>query len=117
MRREPTFTEKRLWRELRKLKAEAGLHFRRQAPIGPYVVDFACHAARFIVEADGGIHVLTAERDAQRDAWLAGRGYRVIRFTNAAIAENIDAVIQRITADCRADTPTLNPSPQGGRGQ
>jgi very-short-patch-repair endonuclease len=117
MRRDQTFTEKLLWRELRKLKAETGLHFRRQAPIGPYVVDFACHSTRLIVEADGGVHVLTAERDAERDVWLASRGYRVLRFTNAAIAENIDAVIQRITANCRADTPTPDPSPQGGGGQ
>jgi very-short-patch-repair endonuclease len=109
MRREPTYAEQRLWKLLRK----TDLRFRRQAPFGPYVVDFFCHRHRLIVELDGGVHNLTlvAARDDARDAWLTGRGYRVMRFAN-----NIppDGVLSAILASVAADTPTPDPSPQGG---
>jgi len=116
LRRDATFTEKRLWRELRNLRAEAGLHFRRQAPIGPYVVDFVCHAAKLVIEVDGGVHVLKVEQDAARDAWLEGRGYRVMRFGNGVVAENVEWVVAGILAAVGAGTPTPGPSPQGGGG-
>ncbi len=113
LRRTPTFTETLLWSELRKLRVLNGLHFRRQAPLGPYVVDFVCHCAKLVVEADGGVHVLTAERDVTRDAWLIARGYRVLRISNGEIAQNIDAVVRRIITACTAGAPTPDPSPQG----
>ena len=113
MRREPTLGEQRLWKQLRKL---GGVHFRRQVPLGPYVVDFACHAARIIVEVDGDIHRLpeVAIRDADREAWLIGRGYQVIRIPNEQAIFATPAAIQRIVEQLTADTPTPNPSPQGG---
>jgi very-short-patch-repair endonuclease len=112
LRRNPTFVERELWKALRGLE---GVHFRRQAPIGPYVVDFACHRARLIVEIDGGVHDIdtVAQRDAERDEWLRGRGYRVLRLKNAEVIANIDAVVCAILANAGADTPTPDPFPQG----
>jgi very-short-patch-repair endonuclease len=109
MRRAPTYAEAKLWKVLR----TTDLHFRRQAPFGPYVVDFVCHRRRLIVELDGGIHSLpsVAARDAEREAWLTGRGYRVIRFLNSQSPTDI---VSMIMARISADTPTPNPSPQGG---
>ncbi len=99
MRCEPTFAEKRLWKVLRRLD----LHFRRQAPMGPYIVDFVCHRHRLVVELDGGIHNLpeVAARDARRELWLSGRGYRVLRFANSRSA---DDVVAAISAWVEADT-------------
>jgi very-short-patch-repair endonuclease len=71
-----------------------GIKFRRQVPIGPYVVDFACLRYRLIVEADGPHH--DAERDAARDAWLAAQGFRTLRFTNEEIAAKDWRIVQRI---------------------
>jgi len=112
MRREPTYAEKRLWKALRTID----LHFRRQAPFGPYIVDFVCHQHRLIVELDGGIHDLAevAARDVERDLWLTGRGYRVMRFLNEQAVSDPSGVVQMILAAAGADTPTPNPSPQGG---
>jgi len=109
MRRALTYSEAALWKLLRK----TDLHFRRQAPFGPYIVDFVCHEHRMIVELDGGVHDLpaVATRDAERDAWLAGRGYRVMRFRNDQRPED---VLSMIFARLSADTPTPNPSPHGG---
>jgi very-short-patch-repair endonuclease len=109
MRRAPTYSEAQLWKQLRK----TDLHFRRQAPLGPYVVDFVCHRHRLVVELDGGVHNLpsVAARDAEREAWLTGRGYRVMRFLNSQPPVDI---VQMILARVSADTPTPGPSPQGG---
>jgi very-short-patch-repair endonuclease len=112
MRREPTYAEKRLWKSLR----ATDLHFRRQAPFGPYIVDFACHDHRLIVELDGGVHDLpeVVARDAERELWLTGRGYRVMRFSNNQAVSDAAGVVQMILDSVSADTPTPHPSPQGG---
>ena len=112
MRRDPTFAEKQLWKALRKVETH---HFRRQASFGPYVVDFVCHRSRLIIEVDGGIHNLdvVAQRDAERETWLNGRGYRILRFSNLQALET-EATIAAIMAEIGADTPTPNLSPQGG---
>ncbi|MBI1196928.1 MAG: DUF559 domain-containing protein [Phenylobacterium sp.] len=109
MRRAPTFAEKQLWKVLRGTE----LHFRRQVPLGPYIVDFASHSARLIVELDGGVHRLSevAARDADREAWLTGRGYSVMRFRNTERPEDI---VRTILDRLSAGAPTPNPSPQGG---
>ena len=109
MRREPTYAEKKLWKALR----QTDLHFRRQAPMGPYIVDFVCHQLRLVIELDGGIHDFpaVAARDAERELWLTGRGYRVMRFSNNQAPEE---VLSRILAQLDVDTPTPSPSPQGG---
>ena len=112
MRRAPTYAEQRLWKLLR----ETRLHFRRQAPLGPYIVDFVCHEHRLVVELDGGIHNLpnVIARDEVRELWLTGRGYRVMRFANEHAVSDTTSVVQMILARVSADTPTPNPSPQGG---
>jgi len=111
MRRAPTSAEAKLWKLLRK----TDLHFRRQAPFGPYIVDFVCHRHRLIVELDGGIHGLpsVAARDAEREAWLMARGYRVMRFLNSQAPDDVASMI---FARISAETPTPDPSPQGGGG-
>jgi very-short-patch-repair endonuclease len=86
-----------LWRALKELPVD-GTHFRRQAPIGPYVVDFLCPAAHLAIELDGGHHNEdeTAKRDRVRQRWLEQEGYRVIRFWNSEITGDLTAVLERI---------------------
>ena len=110
MRREPTYAEAKFWKALR----ATNLHFRRQAPFGPYIVDFVCHRHRLVVEMDGGVHNLpeVASRDAERDAWLTGRGYRVMRFPNNVTPDDI---VQLILGRLGDDTPTPTP-PRKGEG-
>jgi very-short-patch-repair endonuclease len=108
MRREPTIAEDRLWHALR---GEAlGVRFRRQHPVGRFILDFWCPAARLVVEVDGDIHDLQAERDAARTEALAGFDYHVIRFRNREVMEDLEDVLQRIRAEvsARAKVP---PSP------
>lgn len=97
LRANTTPHERILWRALKDLPIE-GSHFRRQAPIGPYVVDFFCPAKRLILEIDGGHHNEddVAEHDRNRQQWLESEGYRVIRFWNSEIARNLTAVLERI---------------------
>lgn len=75
-----------------------GTHFRRQAPIGPYIVDFSCPARQLIIELDGGHHNNDdqAQRDRVRQDWLEREGYRVVRFWNSEISGDLNAVIERI---------------------
>jgi very-short-patch-repair endonuclease len=89
--------ERVLWRALKELPA-LGTHFRRQAPIGGYVVDFFCPAKRLVIELDGGHHNETenAERDRERQSWLERESYRVIRFWNSEIATDLSTVLEQI---------------------
>ncbi len=93
LRREQTPPERRFWAILHPWRV-AGLHWRRQAPIGPYVVDFVCKREKLIVEIDGDSHYSDAAlaHDAARTAYLEGRGYRVLRFTNAEITGEAEGV-------------------------
>jgi very-short-patch-repair endonuclease len=99
LRRQPTEAEAALWRALRRLPLD-GSHFRRQVPIGPFVADFACHAAKLVVELDGGQHTEdeSVAYDARRTAWLQRAGYRVLRFQNADVLRDIDVVLDTIRA-------------------
>lgn len=103
LRGDQTLAERRLWERLRLLP----IRFRRQAPIGPYVVDFACHAARLVVEVDGGVHDRTdvALRDLERDNWLSTQGYRVLRIANRRVIEDIESVIAEITKAAGVSLP------------
>ena len=88
-------SEQRLWKELRKLNA----HIRRQAPIGRYIADFACHSHRLVIEVDGEIHQRlddVALRDFERSQWLRSEGYRVVRFTNRQVDDDLAAVVREI---------------------
>ena len=92
LRRDATDAEQRLWYALR-AKCRPW-KFRRQHPIGHRVVDFACPAGKLVIEIDGGQHAANHVADAARSAELAGHGYRVIRFWNNEVMENIDGVLQ-----------------------
>jgi very-short-patch-repair endonuclease len=91
MRAAPTPSEALLWRHLR--GDALGVRFRRQVVVGPFIVDFYCAAARLVVEVDGGIHLAQAERDARRDAALAGHGFRIVRFGDTDVFRNIPGVL------------------------
>lgn len=98
LRREQTLPERRFW-ALTLSWREAGLHWRRQAPIGPYVVDFVCKSRKLVVEIDGDTHCSDAgvAHDARRTAYLEGRGYRVLRFTNADVMQRGEGVFVSLT--------------------
>ncbi|MGL3106348.1 endonuclease domain-containing protein [Bradyrhizobium sp. BR 1432] len=97
LRANTTPNERILWRALKEVPLE-GSHFRRQAPIGPYVVDFFLPARRLIIELDGGHHNGDDEtkRDLVRQRWLENEGYSVIRFWNSEITSDLTAVLERI---------------------
>ena len=108
-----TANEARLWRQLRGRRL-CGLKFRRQHPIQRYIVDFYCAKHRLIVEVDGDIHECTdvALHDRLRGDWLASRGYRILRFTNADVESDVGSVLAQISAFCTVSKP----SPKSGRG-
>jgi very-short-patch-repair endonuclease len=90
-----------------------GYKFRRQQPIGNYIVDFVCLEKRLIVELDGGQHA-ESDYDAKRDAWLSEQGFSVLRFWNNDVLKNVEGVTERIFEKLKS-SPFLAPSPQGGR--
>ncbi|MDP1536030.1 MAG: endonuclease domain-containing protein [Burkholderiales bacterium] len=92
-----TNAEQLLWHHLRQ-KQIAGTKFRRQHPVGRYVVDFACLSARLAIEVDGGQHAENAMRDRRRDAFLESRGFHVLRFWNNDVLGNIEGVVETICA-------------------
>jgi very-short-patch-repair endonuclease len=91
--------ERHLWQVIRK-PGIGGLRFRRQTPVGPYIVDFFCPEHRLIVELDGGQHgeANHVSRDMERDAWLRDQGYRVVRVWNNDVIENVEGVCAHILA-------------------
>jgi very-short-patch-repair endonuclease len=95
LRREMTDPEMRLWYRLRAGRFD-GWKFRRQVPLGDYVVDFLCENARLIVEIDGGQHADQQEDDLARTRWLEQQGYRVMRFWNNEVLENMDGVLETL---------------------
>jgi very-short-patch-repair endonuclease len=109
LRRDMTNAEKKLWWYLRQL-AVGDTHFRRQATIGPYFADFACHEHRLVIEVDGGGHAQSDQiiADEKRTEYLKSRGYRVLRFWNNEIFENIEGVMS-ISAAALAEAPAPHP--------
>ncbi len=99
MRREPTEAEDRLWHELRGGRLDR-IKFRRQVPIGRYVVDFVCLEAMLVVELDGSQHAESAH-DMVRDAELKTRGFRVLRFWNDDVLRDMNGVCDTIIAYVR----------------
>ena len=95
LRQNLTDAEQRLWSQVRRRQLE-GFRFRRQVPLGPYVVDFACLAARLVIEVDGGQHGLRAEKDAARTSWLEANGFHVLRFWNNEVLGNTEGVLETI---------------------
>jgi very-short-patch-repair endonuclease len=106
LRSNSTDAERRIWAALRAHRM-CGASFRRQTPIGPYIVDFVCHDANLIIELDGGQHFEEehAKRDARRDAFLTRKGFRVLRFNNHDVMRNRQGVLEVIAAAI-ADAPS-----------
>jgi very-short-patch-repair endonuclease len=96
LRRHPTDAERCLWQILRKHQL-SNVHFRQQHAIGPFVVDFCAPSIKLIIEVDGGQHLDQKEYDSKRTAFLESKGYRVIRFWNHEVLNNLDAVANVIT--------------------
>ncbi len=90
LRADSTGPEKKLWSRLR--NNQLGYRFRRQQPVGPYVVDFYCAAHGLVIELDGDSHLLTAEADEVRETYLRSRGLQVIRFSNDEVLKELDVV-------------------------
>jgi very-short-patch-repair endonuclease len=118
LRCEPTDAERKLWSVLRNRQLE-GAKFRRQQPIGPFIADFVCQEQRLIIEADGGQHA-DSPPDARRTAFLESKGYRVLRFWNNDILNNLDGVAQVIASALSTPHPAQaapeSPSPSRGEG-
>ncbi len=91
LRRNMTDAEKLLWRHLRMKQFEC-YKFRRQHPLGNYIVDFVCLEALLVLEVDGGQHADHSDSDAIRTQWLETKGFRVMRFWNNEVLENIEGV-------------------------
>jgi very-short-patch-repair endonuclease len=115
MRLSPTEAERKLWWHLRHRLSVSATHFRRQVRLGPYIVDFASHGLRIVIELDGGQHAVQSKRDATRSKFLESEGYRVIRFWNNEVLTNIDGVLEMIQSAILA-TPTPTP-PHKGEGK
>ncbi len=107
LRREMTPAECRLWGQLRELNRMLGTHFRRQAPVGPYIADFADLGRRLVIEVDGAGH--GGERDAVRDAWFSAQGFAVLRFWNPDVGENLEGVMQGILDALEGTLPGGSP--------
>lgn len=105
LRRDSTEAEKRLWKALRERLPSA--KWRRQMPLGPYFPDLTCFASRLVIELDGGQH--TPETDAPRTRFIEGQGYRVLRFWNNDVRDNLDGVVESIA---RALPPSLTRGPR-----
>ena len=99
LRSSSTAAEDRLWSHLRNRQL-AGVKFVRQAPVGPYFVDFLCRKLKIIIEIDGATHSTAPEmsRDAARSSYLEAEGYRIFRAHNSEVAENIDGVLETLLA-------------------
>ena len=91
-----------------------GHKLRRQVPMGQYIADFVSHKARLIVEIDGGQHDRSSIREAARTEFLQNEGYRVLRFWNNEVLENLDGVRETIVDELSRITPTPTLPHQGG---
>jgi len=118
LRHNLTDAEKKLWHLLRSRQLE-GAKFRRQQPIGPFIADFVCQERRLIIEADGGQHSHSST-DRARTEYLEGVGYRVLRFWNNDILNNLDGVAEVIAVALSTPHPAQaapeSPSPSRGEG-
>jgi very-short-patch-repair endonuclease len=116
LRANSTDAARRLWYYLRDRRM-SGYRFRRQVPIGPFVVDFVCMRARLIVELDGGQHAEHLLDDLDRTRSLARTGFRVIRFWNDEVLQRTEAVLESILEALIQACPHPNPLPQAGEGE
>ena len=105
-----------LWRHLRNREL-GGWKFKRQYPVGPFIVDFICVEKNVVIEVDGGQHAENEELDTQRSAYLNKMGYRVLRFWNNQVLQETEAVLEvifAILANGKQNSPSPQPSPPSG---
>ena len=122
LRKHSTKSERTLWELLRKRKI-FGHRFRRQHPIGPFIVDFICLERRVILEVDGDVHDFAARqaRDIERDEWLSEQRFRVLRLTNEMVITDPEMTLERIQSFLAVSAanivhhPLHNPPPSRGR--
>jgi very-short-patch-repair endonuclease len=119
LRKNMTDAERRLWSRLRG-RQFGGFKFRRQAPIGPYIVDFVCFERKLIVELDGGQHVVRASEDDARTSWLKSQGFEVLRYWNHDVFGDIGPLLEAIWFALRAAAKAREarhggPPERGGR--
>lgn len=116
LRKNMTDAERVLWSHLRRRQVE-GCKFRRQCPVGPYVVDFVCFERMLVIEVDGGQHAVRQGQDAERSAGLKNHGYEVLRFWNHEVLRETEAVLEVIRSWLirrrHIDRPLPDPPPQG----
>lgn len=105
LRKDATPAEVILWKIIRGRRF-AGLKFRRQQPLGPYIVDFFCAPLKLVVELDGETHVGKEKKDQIRQAWLEEQGYKVVRFDNSVVYEDFEVVEDTIWRDCEEQMAT-----------
>ncbi len=117
LRARQTLAEGLLWRRLAAKRLE-GLKFKRQQPIGPYVVDFVCFERSLIIEVDGSQHAFerSAAQDRERTSWLQANGYAVLRFWNNDVTQNLEGVIEVIVDAAQSQITLSLPSPIKGEG-
>ncbi|MFZ2156499.1 MAG: endonuclease domain-containing protein [Bradyrhizobium sp.] len=118
LRKNSTDAERILWSELRGHRLN-GAGFRRQVPVDNYIADFMCHAAKLVIELDGGQHFSdrAEQRDAARSAVIEAKGFQVLRFSNHDVMTNRAGVLETIAAAVAARAPTLTLPRERGRGQ
>ena len=115
LRKATTDAESKLWQALRARRLD-GWKFRRQAPLGPYVVDFICIDARLIVEIDGGQHAEREPYDEARTQYLRSLGFAVQRFWNHEVLGDLEAVLEHLLHILTRSHPHPNPLPLAGEG-
>ena len=116
LRKRMTDAERLLWRYLRNREL-GGWKFRRQYPVGPFIVDFICVEKNVVIEVDGGQHAENEALDLQRSAYLNKMGYRVFRFWNNEVLQETEAVLEAIfaiLANGKQNSPSPQPSPPLG---
>ncbi len=114
LRKNSTDAERVLWQRLRAHRF-ARYKFRRQQPLGHYIVDFVCFEKHLIIELDGGQRAEQVVYDAERSAWLQSQGFRVLRFWNHEVLKDVEAVAEVILRECERET--LSPSSSPTRGE
>ncbi len=116
LRKTMTASEQQLWERLRKRQLD-GYRFRRQTPLGRYIVDFVCLEARLVIELDGSHHHEQQDYDRERDLWMQAQQFQVLRFWNHEITHYQDRVLQQILLALHQQSPhLLPPSPLAGEG-
>ncbi len=120
LRQHSTDAEQALWKRLRNRQL-AGYKFRRQVPIGKYIVDFVCFEPKVVIEVDGGHHQEQARYDTARTTWLESQGFQVLRFWNHEVLTDAEAVQEALLGALQEDSlspqsPSPQPSPVKGEG-